>query len=239
MWFSFLFVIKSSFWSALDSFAPKWSVLFWYSVTISPFILHGGQPAQHLTNDWLTFGSRVSLNHLYGPSSLEKWPPPKEENTQITSQEEEEEELFPAAPLHALLYCSRQQHWFGRRQRQPPRGRRGRQRSPSQQHLWNRSPWHRNRHRSDCCIEARRAVRNTRISWRLLQIPTVSAGVGCLGGPRKELVISCSCKTDPSTCAVPKGWGVCDRAHTCTSTRLPQRLHWNGEGRHTPAEDGV
>lgn len=49
---------------------------------------------------------RVSLNHLYGPSSLKKWSLPEEENAQIASQEEEEEELLPAAALHALLHSS-------------------------------------------------------------------------------------------------------------------------------------
>lgn len=197
------------------------------------------EPVQHLTNYRLTCCSRVSLNHLYGPSSFEKWSPPKEEDTQVASQEEEEEELFPAAPLHALLHCSRQQHWPGRRQRQPPRGRFGRQRSHSQQHLWNRCPWSWNRHRSVSCLEARRALRNARIPWRLLQISALATGVGCLGGPRKEPVISCSYKTDPSACALPKGWGVCYRAHTCTSAGLHQRLHWNGEGCHNVAEDAA
>lgn len=55
--------------------------------------------------------SGVSLNHLYGPSSLQKWSTPEEEDVQVKSQEEEEEELFSPGALHALLHRPQQQQW--------------------------------------------------------------------------------------------------------------------------------
>lgn len=97
---------------------------------------------------------RVSLNHLYGPSSLEKWLPPEEEDTQVTSQKKEEEELFPAGALYAVLHRPQQQQQPRRRQ-QPFGGRCQRQRVPAQQrprnqHSWRGWSWH----WSSSCLEA-------------------------------------------------------------------------------------
>lgn len=177
--------------------------------------------------------SRVSLNHLYGPSSLEKWSPPKEEDTQVASQEEEEEELFPAAALHALLYRSQQQQRSRRRQ-WPFGGGHQRQQVPPQQRHRNQHSWCRSWNRSNSCLEACRAIRDACISWGLLQVSVVTTGVGCLGGPGKEPVISCSRKTNSSAGAVSDRGGVCDCAHTCTRAWLHHWIHWDGRelGRH-------
>lgn len=143
-----------------------------------------------LLSKWITSCfSRVSLNHLYGPSFLEKWSPPEKKDTQVASQEEEEEELFPAAALHALLHCSQQQHWARRRHWQPFGGLRQRQQVPSKQHHRNQCPWY----WSNSCLKACWAIRNACITWGLLQVLIVTAGVGCLGGPRTEPIICRSC----------------------------------------------
>lgn len=170
--------------------------------------------------------SRVSLNHLYGPSFFEKWLSPEEEDTQIASQEEEEEELFSARALHALLYRPRQQRWFRRRER-PLWG----QRVSTQQHHGNQRPrcW-RSRHRSVSCHEACGAIRDPRISGGLLQVLVVTERTCYLGGPGEEPFVSCSCQTNSTTGPLPNRWCVCDCAHTCACAWLHQRLH--RDGRH-------
>lgn len=190
----------------------------------------GTENTDEFASECTLFCSRVSLNHLYGPSSLEKWLPPEEEDTQVASQKEEEEELFPAGALYAVLHRPKQQQQSRRRQ-QPFGGRCQRQRVPPQQRHRNQCSWCGwSCYWSSICLEACWAIRNARVSWGLLQISAVTKGTNYLGGPGEEPAVSCSCQTDSTTSAVSNRGGVCDRTHTCTcaSAWLHQRLHWDG-----------